>query len=474
MSAGEAAAASVALCSVLVMTTYTVAELSRIISQAISRALPEEVWVEGEIRDLSRPASGHVYFSLVDADGDDAAAPMLPVTLFASDKLAVNRVLQRSGAVRMTDGVQVRIRGQVSHYAARGTVQLRMTWIDTDYTLGKLAAERERLIRSLDQRGLLEKNRSLPLPLVPLRVGLLTSAGSAAEADFIDELRRSGFGWRVRKVDARVQGAEAVRDVVAGLATLVADDVDAVALVRGGGAQTDLAAFDSEEIAVAVANCPIPVLTGIGHEIDVAVVDLVARSHKTPTACAAALVDVVGEFVARLNELAAATSRVTRGRVEIARRTLSHAADRLERSASVAGARAHQKLRSLESQTLRESRLLLRRNDDLVTATGHRISRTGAFHLDGATATVDRMAAMVGTTATRSTLHARNRLDDLEHRLDLLDPERLLARGWSITRTASGEIVMRPADAEPGTTLRTTVAGGEITSVVAEESNDGR
>ena len=159
---------------------YTVSEL-----QSEIRSLLEEdyhsIWVEGEIRDLSRPASGHVYFNLVDAETDDAAAPMLPVTLFASDKFAVNRVLQRSGAVRMTDGVQVRIRGQVSHYAVRGTVQLRMTWIDTDYTLGKLAAERERLIRTLDQRGLLEKNRSLPLPLVPLRVGLITSGGSAAE-----------------------------------------------------------------------------------------------------------------------------------------------------------------------------------------------------------------------------------------------------------------------------------------------------
>ncbi|MDJ0953931.1 MAG: exodeoxyribonuclease VII large subunit [Acidimicrobiia bacterium] len=455
------------------MSTYTVAELSRIISQAIGRALPEEVWVEGEIRDLSRPPSGHVYFSLVDPDGDDPAAPTLPVTLFASDKFAVNRVLQRSGAVRMTDGVQVRIRGQVSYYAARGTLQLRMTWIDTDYTLGKLAAERERLIRSLDQRGLLEKNRSLPLPLVPLRVGLITSAGSAAEADFLDELRRSGFAWRVRKVDARVQGAEAVRDVVAGLATLATGDVDAIALVRGGGAQTDLAAFDREEIAVAVANCSVPVLTGIGHEIDVAVVDLVARSHKTPTACAAALVGVVTGFVTRLNEIAAATKRATSGRVEIARRTLTHAVDRLERSAGVAGDRAHQRLRSLESQTLRASELTLRRNDEIVAATGRRINRTATFHLDAAAATVDRMSAMVGTTATRRTLDARNRLDDMEHRLSLLDPERLLARGWSITRTASGEIVMRPADVAAGTTLRTTVAGGEITSVVAEESNDG-
>ena len=242
------------------MTTYTVAELTRTIARAISLALPEEIWVQGEIRDLNRASSGHVYFTLMDSNSEDSPQAVLPVTLFASDKVAVNRVLQRSGAVRMTDGVEVRIRGQVSHYAARGTVQLRMTWIDTEYTLGQLAAERDRLIKSLEKRGLLHKNRAIPLPLVPLRIGLVTSAGSAAAADFTDELDRSGYAWQLQLHDARVQGIDAVGDVVRGIATLAEQGVDAIAVVRGGGAQTDLAAFDSEEIAVAIANCAVPVL----------------------------------------------------------------------------------------------------------------------------------------------------------------------------------------------------------------------
>ncbi len=216
------------------MTTYTVAELATVIGRAIARALSDEVWVQGEIRDLNRASSGHVYFTLVDPDTADAPAAVLPVTLFATDKMAVNRVLQRSGAVRMTDGVEVRIRGRVSHYAVRGTVQLRMTWIDTDFTLGRLAAERERLIRNLEARGLLAKNRALPLPVVPLRVGLITSAGSAAEADFIHELELSGFAWKVLLYPVRVQGAEAVPDIMGGLATLGGQEVDVIALVRGG------------------------------------------------------------------------------------------------------------------------------------------------------------------------------------------------------------------------------------------------
>ncbi len=455
------------------MTTYTVAELTRTIARAISLALPEEIWVQGEIRDLNRASSGHVYFTLMDSNSEDSPQAVLPVTLFASDKVAVNRVLQRSGAVRMTDGVEVRIRGQVSHYAARGTVQLRMTWIDTEYTLGQLAAERDRLIKSLEKRGLLHKNRAIPLPLVPLRIGLVTSAGSAAAADFTDELDRSGYAWQLQLHDARVQGIDAVGDVVRGIATLAEQGVDAIAVVRGGGAQTDLAAFDSEEIAVAIANCAVPVLTGIGHEIDVSVADLVARSLKTPTACAAALVRRVSDFVGQLDRIGVGIGRATEARLRAARRDVEHSTTRLTRSAQAAGARAEQGLFAVERLTLRVGRDLLRRERDRVKSIARRTARAGSFHLDAATVSLDRMSATVGGVAMRVTEKADSRLAELEHRLGLLDPDRLLARGWSITRTGTGELVVDPGAVEPGAVLQTTVAGGEITSVVTEEMKDG-
>jgi len=451
--------------------TYTVADVTRMLMRVISRAFPDEIWVQGEIRDLNRAPSGHVYFSLIDPDSEETPAPILPVTLFASDKFAVNRLLQRSGAGRMDDGVAVRIRGQISHYSARGTVQLRMTWIDPDYTLGKLAAERERLIKSLEERGLLSKNREIPLPLVPLRIGLITSAGSAADADFTHELQSSGYAWNLTRCDARVQGAEAIPDVLRGLKRLEAAQIDVIAIVRGGGAQTDLAAFDSEEIALAIAQCPVPVMTGIGHEIDLSIADLVARSHKTPTACAAALVGRVADFLARLDHLGVATQRVATGRLRAAAGTVGHATARLHRSALAAGSRAGRRLDSIEWQTARESRSRLRHQRDRVAVIQRQIHRAGSVGVDAAVASVDRTADAVGTAAIRIVETARDHLADLEHRTELLDPQRVLARGWSITRTGEGDLVTAPVP--PGTGLRTTVAGGEITSVVSEETNDG-
>ncbi len=451
------------------VTTYSVAELARAVAQAISRAFPDEIWVQGEIRDLSRAPSGHVYFTLVDPDSERGTPEMMPVTLFATDKVAVNRVLQRSGAVRMTDGVAVRIRGRVTHYAPRGTVQVQMSWIDTDYTIGKLAAERSRLIKSLSDRGLMERNRSLAVPIVPLTVGLVTSVGSAAHADFVDELKRSGFAWKVRLFDARVQGVDAVGDVVSGINSLRSHDVDVIAVVRGGGAQTDLAAFDAEEIAMAIVESPVPVLTGIGHEIDTSVADLVARAFKTPTACAAGLVALVSAFVDRLTLLAGSTANSVKSRLDLADHQLDATTLRFSRSARTVGVRGRQKLIDIGGQMGRQSRGRLRRERLGIADLGLRISRVSGRQLVADAADVNRMETALAAAAVNTTATASTRLADLEHRLSLLDPDRLLARGWSITRAADGRLVTHPGEASAGTELRTTVVGGEIQSVVVND-----
>ena len=285
--------------------TFTVADLNAGIGAVLGRAFPDELWVRGEIANISRPPSGHVYFDLVDGDCG------LSVTLWASDRQVVNAVLRRAGgAVRMTDGTEVRIRVRVSWYPKRGQVSLRMLSIDTAYTLGRLAEARELLLQKLRAEGLLARQPALVLAPVPLRVGLVTSDGSAAAHDFLTTLEASGYSFDVVLADARVQGLEAEASVLDALARLHASGVDVVCVVRGGGARTDLAAFDSEAIARAIAVFPIPVLTGIGHEIDTTVADLVAhRRCLTPTACAGALVERVAEWCARLHDRRRAIAR---------------------------------------------------------------------------------------------------------------------------------------------------------------------
>src|SRR4051794_9308812 len=278
--------------------TMSVAELSTGIGAALTRAFADEVWVRGEVANLNRPPSGHVYFDLV---GDGCA---LGVTLWASDKQVVNAVLRRAGgAVRMSDGTEVRIRVRVSWYAERGRVSLRMLSIDTAYTLGRLAEARELLLQALQAEGLLRRQAGLALPPVPLRVGLITSDGSAAAHDFLRTLEGSGHAWQVTLLDARVQGTTAEWSILDALETACGTNppFDAVCIVRGGGARTDLATFDREAVARAIALAPVVIWTGIGHEIDTTVADAVAHRHfRTPTACAMALVEQVTRWCEHL------------------------------------------------------------------------------------------------------------------------------------------------------------------------------
>jgi exodeoxyribonuclease VII large subunit len=452
-------------------TTYRVGELAGIIASAIARALPDEVWVEGEIRDLTRSRSGHVYFTLVDASSGDAPAAVLPVTLFASDRAAVNRVLVRSGAMRMTDGVRVRIRGRVGHYAPRGAVQLRMTWIDTDYTVGKLDAERRALLDRLRRTGLLERNAALPIPLVPLRLGLVTSVGSAAHADFLHELEVSGFGFAVVVADARVQGVEATTSVAAAMAALGGAGVDLVALVRGGGAQTDLAVFDAEELARAVVECPVPVFTGIGHEVDTTVADHVAaRALKTPTACAQEVVRLVREVADRLRLAAEELGRIAPAAVGGAQRDLDRVQQRVASAARLQVGRHGEAVGRTEDALRRNAVRALLVGERRLDATAARVGVVPRTRLRTEQRRIDEALRSVRRTPGRALDRQGVRLDGLDALRRAQAPETMLARGWSVTYGETGRLVRSPEDTHAGERLRTVTAGGDIASVVDGES----
>jgi exodeoxyribonuclease VII large subunit len=447
--------------------TFSVTELSDRIGNALRAAFRDEVWVRGEIRDLSRARSGHVYFTLTDPDGEAC----LGVMLAASKKGAVNHMLTRAGGtVRMTDGTDVRIRGRLDWYSPRGQLQLRMTAIDPAYTLGQLELARAELLARLREEGLLDRNARLPIPLAPLRVGLVTSEGSAAEADFLDELRRSGFAFHVLRADARVQGFDAPRSLASAIRMVATHRLDVLAVVRGGGARTDLAAFDDEAVARAVAACPVPVLTGVGHEVDSSVADEVAHtSAKTPTACAQLLVARVAELAGALEAgWLAIADRGVRAVRRHDERLLAHARH-LSRGTRVALDSGEARLEAIAHRSGRAAVAVLDRADHRLDAHGGRITGAARSHLRAAEVLVAAGERRVAHRAPRAVADADRTLSALEARLRSLDPVRTLARGWSITRGPDGSVVRSPADVAEGDELTTRVAGGELRSTVGPD-----
>jgi exodeoxyribonuclease VII large subunit len=251
-------------------------------------------WVRGEIAKVYEKS--HMYVDLVDAGStsSDSKRPVLNAHCWATQWAPLKRKLASEG-VTLTPGVIVNFFGYVDVYAPQGKIGFTITQIDVQGLLGDVARRRQELIARLVGEGLLDANKKVSLTPVPLRVGLVASPGTEGYSDFTGQLANSGYGFAIVLVKTAVQGEAAPPQIVTAIHDLDAHGVDIICLVRGGGSKGDLAAFDDERVARAIAACTTPVFTGIGHTGDESVADLVAHTRAiTPTKLGeeiAALVD---------------------------------------------------------------------------------------------------------------------------------------------------------------------------------------
>ena len=379
-------------------SAQSVSELINAINAVLTREF-RDVWVYGEVGKVSQPSSGHVYFDLV--EDNDGEKHVISVKLWRGVRQRLMPKMQQHD-MDIVSGIKVRIRGTPDVYGASGQFGFKMSDIDPRFTLGDLAAQRDEIIAKLKLEGLYDRNRHLALPLVPLSIGVVTSKGSAAHADFMKTLEESNIGFTVTLCDVRVQGDGSAEQVAAAITLLGSQPlVDVVAVIRGGGSRTDLATFDNEIVARAVATCRAPVFTGIGHDVDKSIADEVAFSwNKTPTACAVAIVERVNEFVRQVDSAAQRIANVV----------LAALANIERRVANAVGRRRTLRLTVLDA--------------------------------------------------------AKSRIDLLATEIAGFDPVVLMRRGWSITYNADGKVLKSVKQAKRGDGLTTRVADGAIVSTV--------
>lgn len=467
--------------------TMRISELSGRIQGAIKQSFPNRVWVVGELTGFERNQSRrHWFFQLTENDPSTGRTYSLDVVIWDDERrLLFGRAGKLKGDVELRDGLQIRALVQVDFPAKTGRLQLSIRDIDAAHTLGRIALDRKRLIERLSAEGLLEQQKRLALPALPLRIGLVTAADSAAFNDFVQELTAARLSFVVRFFDARMQGDATERTVCRGLQVMASYQVDVIALVRGGGSTTDLAWFDKEALVRAVASCPVPVLTGIGHEIDTSVADLAAHvSLKTPTAVAAFLVDrgraaarAIREQTTRLCAVDALLRR-ERQQLSLAAKdavTLTQGAVGRERSALASAAdraRADAERRVLmESELVRAARdLIARRASQAVIgaravvvecgrrATGPAVTARLRTARDGARELTARIAVLAPRYGDRE----RERVIALERRARLLDPQNVVRRGFAILRDLQGQVIKDAAAVAPGGVIEAELRDGKI------------
>ena len=267
----------------------TLAQLQGRISIALAEVLPLPVWVCAEVADLKINASGHCYIELIEKNEKTGATEaQARATIWRSQVMnTIGRFEQESGQ-RLTKGMKILFKATVSHHAVYG-MSLQIQQIDALHTLGDMERRRQMTIEQLQKDGVWDMNRSHPMPLVVQRVAIISSATAAGYQDFMMELSRSNYRIKTELFEAIMQGERSDESVVAALYAIAAraNEFDAVAIIRGGGSTSDLECFNSYHIAFAVTQMPLPVLTGIGHDKDTSVTDMVAHTMlKTPTAVA--------------------------------------------------------------------------------------------------------------------------------------------------------------------------------------------
>ncbi len=414
-------------------TVYSVSQVVAMMKTCLEARFPS-IDIEAEISNWRRYPSGHCYFALKDAGAQLGAVLFARVPCDCRDALC--------------DGRRVKVRGRLSVYPQRGECQFVVLRIRLAGE-GELMAKYLALKAKLEAEGLFARGRKRPLPKFPRRIAIVTSPAGAVIHDMCGVMSRRFPNLEIRLFPAQVQGADAPRSLVAGVTYFSEPGrdwkPDLLIVARGGGSFEDLFCFNDESLVRAIARCPVPVISAVGHETDFTLCDFVADVRAgTPSIAAEIAVPLLGDVRRRLADASAAMSERLRNRVDAAAQHL----DRL--SGSLAAA-----MRS----RLERSRLLVEANGRSLAAALRTAAETASMRLGHLAERLPRSLALACERAA-------SRLERDRARLELLSPYAVLKRGYSLTTDASGNVVRDAAALAPGDRISTRLANGAVESRV--------
>ncbi len=429
------------------MTTLSLYELNNLVRSSLEHLLPDTYWVRAELSEV-RTSRGHCYLELVQkSQRGDSLIAKSRAQIWAGTWAMLQPYFERTTGQRLSAGMQVLLCVEVTFHELYG-YSLNVTDIDPTFTLGDIARRRQEILRQLERDGVLTMNKELPLPRLLQRIAVISSATAAGYGDFSRQLEdnRRGLHFHTRLFPAIMQGDGVERSIISALNQIAQNlnDWDAVVIIRGGGSTSDLSGFDTLALAENVAQFPLPIITGIGHERDDTVLDLISHTRvKTPTAAAEFLIQHQSEELDTVESLA--------DRIVTATQRMLHDERIRQQSITV-------KLPSLFSIfRLREENRLHRLVSDASAATQRRIT-TQSHSL--------QITEQWLTTALTSTLTTANhRIQRIEDTLRSSDPSHILRLGYSITRIG-GKAVTDATQLQSGDRITTTLHNGEVKSVV--------
>ena len=425
----------------------TLYELNSLVVELIDKVMPSSYWVEAEIAD-ARESKGHLYLELIEKD-ESTNIPIARASAkcWRSSWLMIGPHFERVAGVKLRAGLQIMIQVHAQFHAQYG-----FSWIIDDinpeYTMGSMTRKRNEIIAQLKSEGVFELQRELCLPLFAQRIAVISSASAAGYGDFCNQLQHNEYGFRfqMQLFQAFMQGEQVEQSIVAALNLISTkeDDFDCVVIIRGGGATADLSGFDTLVLAENVANFPLPVITGIGHERDESILDMVAHTRvKTPTAAAAFLIDHLAATLNRIEQAQISIQRMVEHRIQHEKLHLQQLSTHIPILFSMVKNRENARL------------------DDY----WHALLQRVMLHLQQSKMRVELLSNKVIPATTNKLMAEQHKLQLLEQRVDGVNPERMLRLGYSLTYK-NGYVLRNVNEVKAGDEITTRLEGGIITSVV--------
>jgi exodeoxyribonuclease VII large subunit len=448
-------------------------ELQLIIRDSLYLALPDSYWVMAEISEIKENNAGHCYLELIEKHPDEKNVRARVKAIIWSKRYSfLKTFFENITGESLREGFKILVKTKVEYHELYG-LSLIITDIDPAFTIGEMAMKRQLVIKKLEQEGVFSMNKELIFPAVPQRVAVISSKNAAGYSDFINHLKSNSFGYifYTALIESSLQGTETEQGVISALDRIALNShlFDLVVIIRGGGSQSDLSWFDSYDIAYHVTQFPLPVITGIGHDKDVSVTDMVAnRSLKTPTAVADFLIDSTAYAENHIIEMISEIIEASRIIIEKNKNRIETSGIKLLPLARIMMLDIKDKLSTERAEILNIGKELIIRAGLISANHEARLTSASKSLASGKDAALKRTNQRL-ITGTINCLSVNNvKLKSLENTLQLINPEKVLQRGFSIT-SINGRILKKTEQIKKDDLIDTQLYDGTLRSRVVEK-----
>ncbi len=449
-------------------------ELQLIIRDSLYMALPDMYWVVAEISEIKENFNGHCYLELIEKNPDEKNVRARVRAIIWNNRYRFLKALfENITGESLQEGFNILIKVKIEYHELYG-LSLVITDIDPAFTIGEMAIKRQLVIKRLEEEGVFSMNKELEMPILPQRIAIISSSGAAGYSDFINHLKGNSFGYIFYSalIESAMQGSETEEGVISALNRIANNShlFDVVVIIRGGGSQSDLSWFDSYNIAYHITQFPLPVITGIGHEKDISVADMVAnRSLKTPTAVADFLIAKVSEAEEQLIVLGSLIKDNARIIIEANKKRVETSAIRLVPLSRLMISGIKDQLSGKIIEIINIGRDFTSRAGLIPANHKSRLVSGVNSYSSEKWAALERMKQLLIAKAINVISQNNVRLEDLENTLNILKPENVLQRGYTIT-SVNGKILKNMDKIMIDDNIETQFIDGKVTSTVLKKS----